>query len=180
MWRRANVMGWRKAPGLPPLPALLLGLCTAHLRTAEGLKKHTHPGLSVFEFRPYISVSSGAAVLCAELYLPSETPNKKTFRLVCWGKCPPCRCRGGVPHGMVFGQPVAASPALPQSPTSLNRDDSLLVKDNFFSQHLQRISQPYAAVHKYIIPELFVVYQQYLRLRAAPGSRAPCGDICRV
>lgn len=89
--------GMEESPGASTAATLLLGLSTAHLRTAEGLKKQTHPGLSVFEFRPYISVSSRAAVLCAELYLPSKTPNKKTFRLVCWGKCPPCCCRGGVP-----------------------------------------------------------------------------------
>lgn len=51
-----------------------------------------------------------------------------------------------MPGGLVFGRSVAASPALPQSPTSLNHDDSLLVKENFFFQLLQCISQPYASV----------------------------------
>ena len=75
--RRANVVGWRKALASPPQPALLLGLCTAHLCGAEGPRKQTHPGLSVFEFRPCILVSSGAAALCAELQPPSKTPIKK-------------------------------------------------------------------------------------------------------
>lgn len=143
----------------PPRPALLLGRCTAHCCTAAGVTRRTHPGWPMRGFRP-----ASWSLLGAELRVPTKTPIRALPGSFA-GEMPSCGCRVGVPHGLVLGWPVAASPTPLQCPPPPNHDDSLLVKADFPSS--RSVSQPRIGTSSRRCPFIGV-----------SGCELRCGAVC--
>lgn len=139
-------------------------------------REQMHPELSMSHCVP---VSSGAAAVCAELCLPSKTPNKKLADFFAGGKCPPCCCRGGIPHGLGFGWLAAASPTLPQSPTSQNCHNSLSVEDDSIFPSTCSVSRTVrrcvSVYHPRAIPCLPAAFKA-ARCSREPGALRGCSS----